>query len=216
MSGRRRAAKESTANGLETAARKRSRSLAALGYTKPQTYEELRAVLSSGTVHFPKRLRQVAVFLWQHPSEVALGTIAQVADHIDYIAKRIGVRHVGIGGDFDGNDKWPENLSDVSMYPNLFAELVRRGWSDNTGPVTSSSGAVQGNRGGPSMGGDFDLARRFEVCVAGSPSTLREYVARWEAESTANYFVGAFQWGDLDHEEAQRSLELFAEVAIGR
>jgi DNA-binding MurR/RpiR family transcriptional regulator len=36
-------------------------------------------VLSSGTVHFPKRLRQVAIYLWQHPSDVALGTIAQVA-----------------------------------------------------------------------------------------------------------------------------------------
>jgi DNA-binding MurR/RpiR family transcriptional regulator len=52
----------------------------ALGYTKPRTYEELRAVLSSGTVHFPRRLRQVAIFLWQHPSEVALGTISQVAE----------------------------------------------------------------------------------------------------------------------------------------
>jgi DNA-binding MurR/RpiR family transcriptional regulator len=50
-----------------------------LGYTRPRTYEELRAVLASGTVHFPKRLRQVAIFLWQHPSEVALGTISQVA-----------------------------------------------------------------------------------------------------------------------------------------
>src|SRR3954469_6302393 len=64
----------------ETAPRKQGRSLAALGYTKPQTYEDLRAVLSSGTVHFPKRLRQVAIFLWQHPSDVALGTIAQVAE----------------------------------------------------------------------------------------------------------------------------------------
>ncbi|OBQ96984.1 MurR/RpiR family transcriptional regulator [Mesorhizobium sp. AA23] len=63
----------------ESVPRKRGRSLAALGYTKPQTYEELRAVLSSGTVHFPKRMRQVAIFLWQHPSDVALGTIAQVA-----------------------------------------------------------------------------------------------------------------------------------------
>ena len=63
----------------EAATRKRGRSLAALGYIKPQTYEELRAVLSSGTVHFPKRLRQVAIFMWQHPSDVALGTIAQVA-----------------------------------------------------------------------------------------------------------------------------------------
>jgi DNA-binding MurR/RpiR family transcriptional regulator len=61
-------------------AKKRGRSLAALGYTKPRTYEELRAVLSSGTVYFPKRLRQVAIFLWQHPSDVALGTIAQVAE----------------------------------------------------------------------------------------------------------------------------------------
>jgi len=57
-------------------------------------------------------------------------TIAQVADHIDYIAKRIGVRHLGIGSDFDGNDTWPVGLSNVSTYPNLFAELVRRGWKD--------------------------------------------------------------------------------------
>ena len=59
------------------------RGRAALGYTRPRTYEELRAVLSSGTVHFPKRLRQVAIFLWQHPGEVALGTISEVADELD-------------------------------------------------------------------------------------------------------------------------------------
>ncbi len=53
---------------------------AALGYARPRTYEELRAVLSSGTIRFPKRLRQVAVFAWQHPSEVALGTISSVAE----------------------------------------------------------------------------------------------------------------------------------------
>lgn len=53
---------------------------AALGYTKPRTYEDLRAVLASGAARFPKRLRQVAIFLWQHPSEVALGSISAVAD----------------------------------------------------------------------------------------------------------------------------------------
>ena len=58
----------------------KERGRAGLGYTAPRTYEELRAVLSSGTIHFPKRLRQVAIFLWQHPSEVALGTISQVAE----------------------------------------------------------------------------------------------------------------------------------------
>ena len=34
------------------------------------------------------------------------------------------------GGDYDGNDDWPEGLEDVAAYPRLFAELVRRGWSD--------------------------------------------------------------------------------------
>src|SRR3954451_617337 len=78
MSGARKPSGRSSAD--EAATRKRGRSLAALGYIQPRTYEELRAVLSSGTIHFPKRLRQVAIFLWQHPSNVALGTISQVAE----------------------------------------------------------------------------------------------------------------------------------------
>jgi len=57
-------------------------------------------------------------------------SIGKVADQIEYIRKVAGVEHVGIGSDFDGNDSWPVGLSDVSMYPNLFAELIRRGWSD--------------------------------------------------------------------------------------
>ncbi|MEO6065676.1 MAG: dipeptidase [Lysobacterales bacterium] len=61
---------------------------------------------------------------------VPASTIGQVADHIEYVRDRIGVAHVGLGADFDGNDSWPTGLSDVSMYPNLFAELIRRGWND--------------------------------------------------------------------------------------
>lgn len=57
-------------------------------------------------------------------------TVAAVADHIEYIRKVAGVDHIGIGSDYDGNDNWPAGLEDVSMFPNLFAELVRRGWSD--------------------------------------------------------------------------------------
>ena len=56
--------------------------------------------------------------------------IAKVADHIEHIRKVAGVEHVGIGSDFDGNDYWPQGLEDVSGYPRLFAELIRRGWSD--------------------------------------------------------------------------------------
>ena len=54
-----------------------------------------------------------------------------VADHIDHIRKVAGIDHVGLGGDFDGIDVTPEGLEDVSKYPALTAELLRRGWSDD-------------------------------------------------------------------------------------
>jgi membrane dipeptidase len=57
-------------------------------------------------------------------------TVAAVADHIDYIKKLAGVDHIGIGSDYDGNTNWPEGMEDVSTFPMLFAELIRRGWSD--------------------------------------------------------------------------------------
>jgi membrane dipeptidase len=61
---------------------------------------------------------------------VPRATIAQVADHIEHVRRVAGVDHVGIGSDFDGIDIGPVGLEDVSTFPNLFAELVRRGWSD--------------------------------------------------------------------------------------
>jgi membrane dipeptidase len=56
-------------------------------------------------------------------------TLAQVADHIEYVARVAGVDHVGIGCDFAG-DGGPVGLEDVSRYPYLIAELIRRGWKD--------------------------------------------------------------------------------------
>jgi membrane dipeptidase len=63
-----------------------------------------------------------------HPQPVT--TVADVANHIDHIVAVAGHDHVGIGGDFDGIDSTPEGLNGVEDYPNLFAELIRRGWSD--------------------------------------------------------------------------------------
>jgi len=57
-------------------------------------------------------------------------TLSQIADHIEHIRKVAGIDHVGIGGDFDGIDELVEGLEDVTSYPRLFAELLRRGWSD--------------------------------------------------------------------------------------
>ena len=56
--------------------------------------------------------------------------MAQVADHVEHIAKVAGYDHVGIGGDLDGIPTVPVGLTGVQDYPNLFAELIRRGWSD--------------------------------------------------------------------------------------
>jgi membrane dipeptidase len=63
-----------------------------------------------------------------HPRPSA--TLKQVADHIEYVRKVAGSDHVGIGSDFDGIDTTPQGLEDVSKFPDLFAELIRRGWSD--------------------------------------------------------------------------------------
>jgi membrane dipeptidase len=57
-------------------------------------------------------------------------TLAQVADHIEHVRDVAGVDHVGIGSDFDGIEHVPVGLEDVSRFPFLFAELIRRGWSD--------------------------------------------------------------------------------------
>ena len=57
-------------------------------------------------------------------------TVATVADNIEHVAKVAGYDHIGIGGDLDGIPYTPAGLEGVQDYPNLFAELIRRGWSD--------------------------------------------------------------------------------------
>ncbi len=57
-------------------------------------------------------------------------TLAQVADHIEHIRDVAGVDHVGLGSDFDGVTTVPAGLEDVSKFPDLLGELLRRGWSE--------------------------------------------------------------------------------------
>ncbi|HEX4848401.1 MAG TPA: dipeptidase [Novosphingobium sp.] len=72
---------------------------------------------------------KAALDAWIQANPMPRGTVKDVADHIDYIAKRIGVDHVGLGGDFDGIDVAVTGLESVADYPALFIELARRGWS---------------------------------------------------------------------------------------
>jgi membrane dipeptidase len=68
---------------------------------------------------------------WTAANPRPQATLAQVADHIEHVRKVAGVDHVGLGSDFDGITYTPVGLEDVSTFPQLFAELVRRGWSDD-------------------------------------------------------------------------------------
>jgi membrane dipeptidase len=77
----------------------------------------------------PERAK-AALKAWEQANPKPVVTIKDVADHIDHIRKVAGVDNIGIGSDFDGIDEVPVGLEDVSKYPQLFAELARRGWSD--------------------------------------------------------------------------------------
>lgn len=58
----------------------------------------------------------------------AAGTIYDVVDHIDYLAKHCGVDHVGIGSDYDGVPRLPDQLESVAAYPRITQLLLERGY----------------------------------------------------------------------------------------
>ncbi|WP_017615487.1 dipeptidase [Nocardiopsis salina] len=59
-----------------------------------------------------------------------VATLAHVVEHVEHVREVAGIDHIGIGGDYMGDDPMPEGLEDVSGYPRLFAALAGRGWSD--------------------------------------------------------------------------------------
>ncbi len=67
---------------------------------------------------------------WEASNPRPAVTVTQVADHIEHVVKVAGYDHVGIGADLDGIPYTPTGLEGVETYPRLFAELIRRGWSD--------------------------------------------------------------------------------------
>jgi membrane dipeptidase len=67
---------------------------------------------------------------WRRSNPMPRATIGDVADHIDHIRQIAGIDHVGLGGDLDGITYVVQGLEDVSKYPYLIAELLRRGYSD--------------------------------------------------------------------------------------
>jgi len=67
---------------------------------------------------------------WDRVNPKPQATIGQVVDHMDHIRDVIGVDHIGIGGDYDGTSSLPVGMEDVSAYPDLIVEMLRRGYTD--------------------------------------------------------------------------------------
>src|SRR3954463_4033123 len=75
--------------------------------------------------------RKSAMEEWVKANPAPRATIKDAADHIDHIKQVAGIDHIGLGGDFDGITSVVEGLEDVSKYPSLTMELLRRGYKDD-------------------------------------------------------------------------------------
>jgi membrane dipeptidase len=102
---------------------------------------------------------------WQAAHPYPRATLSQVADHVDHVREVAGIDHVGVGGDFDGVSELPEGLEDVAAYPRLFAELRRRGYSDDDLRKVAGRNALRVLRAGEDVARDLQRRR--------SPSTAR-------------------------------------------
>ena len=67
---------------------------------------------------------------WDADNPEPRATVSDIADHIDRIREKAGIDLIGIGSDYDGITSVPEGLEDVSKYPVLTAELLRREYSE--------------------------------------------------------------------------------------
>lgn len=75
--------------------------------------------------------KAAALAAWDEANPRPVTSVARVADHVEHIARVAGYDHVGIGGDFDGISTTVPYLDSVDDYPNLLAELIDRGWTDD-------------------------------------------------------------------------------------
>ncbi len=81
------------------------------------------------TADSPEAEAFAAAFREQNP--FPFSSTSQVVDHFDHVISLVGPDHVGIGSDYDGvGDSLPVGLKDVSAYPNLVAEFLKRGYSE--------------------------------------------------------------------------------------
>ncbi len=94
--------------------------------------------------------------------------LSEVADHIDHLRDVAGIDHVGIGSDFDGGEPLPVGLTDVSGFPALLGELLRRGYSDDDVRAIAGGNVIRTLRGAEAV------AARLQTERGPSEATIEE------------------------------------------
>ncbi len=93
--------------------------------------KKLNALLAESKLKPTDSLAKPIVEQFRKDNPTRYADVKTVADHIDHVVQLAGIDHVGIGSDFDGvGDSLPTGLKDVSQYPNLIYELLKRGYTE--------------------------------------------------------------------------------------
>jgi len=93
-------------------------------------------------------------------------TLEQLVDHIDHLVGVMGPAHVGIGSDFDGGELLPVGIEDVSRFPHLIAELLRRGYAEEDVRAIAGGNILRVMRGAEAA------ARRIQAERPASEATI--------------------------------------------
>lgn len=94
--------------------------------------KKLQALLEEKGLKATDSLAKPIVDEFQKSNPSLFADVKIVADHVDHVVKLAGINHVGIGSDYDGvGDSLPTGLKDVSQYPNLIYELLKRGYTED-------------------------------------------------------------------------------------
>jgi membrane dipeptidase len=106
---------------------------------------------------------------WSAANPRPPASLSDVADHVEHIRQVAGVDHIGLGSDFDGMGPiTPVGLEDVSLFPGLFAELIRRGWKDGDLKKLAGENMLRVMRANEAT------AKRLQASRAPSTKTLQQ------------------------------------------
>ena len=128
--------------------------------------EQLKDAFEREHPDAPAAAARQMLYAWLAANPPPTSTLAQIADHIDHLVEVMGPEHVGIGSDFDGGELLPVGMEDVSRYPWLIAELLRRGYTEDAVRAIAGGNVLRVMRGAEAA------ARRIQAERPASEATI--------------------------------------------